>query len=363
MTVIREMLMVHKFSKLCINDKTTVKFAMKKIQETSKRVLFIVDEAGRLAGTINDGDIRRWILKRGDLNSVVKKAYNKNPLFIYAGYDINDVKKLMLEHWAECIPVLGNDGKIKDVLYFSDIFGQPHIIRHGKLNVPVVIMAGGQGKRLDPFTRVLPKPLIPIGEKPIVEVIMDNFLDYNCKKFYMLLNYKADMIRAYFDGTKFAKNIKYIYEDFPYGTAGGLQFLPKGLGRHIFISNCDMVIKADYSDIYNFHLKNNNDITIVSSMRHFKVPYGVIELNEQGRLLEIVEKPEHDHLVNTGMYLIKKDILSLIPKDKKQFHFTHLIKKVLSRKGHVGVYPISEKSWLDIGQWEEYWKNIKYFGA
>ena len=354
--------MGHKFKDLLIREFTTIKSAMKKIQVTSKRVLFVVDNSDRLLGVINDGDMRRWILDRGDLNRTVKDAYNKSPIYVKEGYKAEQAAKMMAKRWLEIMPVVSMDGRITDIIYRSDISGRKHVKRVKKIKVPLVIMAGGKGKRLDPFTRILPKALVPIGDQPVIEMIMDRYLEYGCDEFYLVLNHKAGMIKAYFDGTKYSKKIKYIFEDKQYGTCGGLRLLPKKINEDIFVSNCDMLIKADYGDIYNFHRKHENDITIVGSMRHFKIPYGVLELKEEGALGKIVEKPEYDHLVNTGMYVIKKKVMKFIPDTDESFHFTHLIKKVIQKGGKVKVYPISEKSWLDAGQWNEYWKNLKNFG-
>ena len=352
--------MTSRVKELLIKESASVKAALKRIQDTSKRVLFVVDNKGSLMGSINDGDIRRWILKKGDLNSSVKMAFNKNPISVKEDYAVDNVKKIMLKHWTECIPVIGNNGQIVDILTWDNIFGKMRQKRINRIKAPVVIMAGGKGKRLDPFTRILPKALLPIGEKPVIEIIIDHFINQGCREFHIILNYKSGMIKSYFDSTRMDAKINYIFEEKLGGTAGGLSILSKNIGKNIFVTNCDILIKEAYKDIYNFHIKNSNDITIVGSMRHFKIPYGVLELKDSGQLKGLIEKPEYDYLINTGMYLIKSDVLKLVPKNTV-FHFTSLAKKVMSNGGNVGVYPISEKSWLDVGQWNEYRKNLKHF--
>ena len=352
---------MHKFKELLITENTTIRSAMKRIQSTSRRALFIVDRDLRLLGAINDGDIRRWILAKKNINCTVRDAYNRKPISVKGDSSPEEIKKLMVKHWIETIPVLDDKGCVYDIVFISDLFGRKQLPKPKENRIAVAIMAGGIGARLDPFTRILPKPLVPIGEKPVIEIIIEQFRKFGFSRFYLVLNYKAGMVKTYFDNTKLAHYIHYINEEKLNGTAGGLRLLPEAIGEHIFVSNCDTFIKADYKDMYDFHLNNSNDITVVGSMQHFRIPYGVLELSEQGNLSRLIEKPEFDHLVNTGMYIVRKSMLKLIPRGEV-FHFTHLIKKALSVGGKVKVFPISEKAWLDVGQWSEYRKNLKHFG-
>lgn len=347
---------------LCVGESASVKEAMKRIQSTSKRVLFVVGEGQKMLGSINDGDIRRWILKKGDLNAPISGIYNREPVYVREGFSLTTVKSLMIEHWLETVPVLSADNRVVDMICIDEAFGKKSHARHKKIAVNAVIMAGGKGTRMDPVTRILPKPLLPVGEKPVTEHILERFSLYGIPRFYLILNYKAGMVKTYFENTVYADKIEYVQEDVPCGTAGGLRYLPKRIGEHLFVSNCDMLVKADFADMFEFHLKRDNDITMIGSMRHFRIPYGLIELNEDGQLKRIVEKPEYDHLVNTGMYIIRSKVISLIPAAKRQFHFTHLISKVNSAGGRVGVYPVHHSQWLDIGQWDEYTRNSTQFG-
>ena len=219
-------------------------------------------------------------------------------------------------------------------------------------------MAGGKGTRLDPFTRVLPKPLIPIGERTIIEIIMDNFSQFGIREYYISINHKGKMIKAYFEDNTPDVTISYLEENAPLGTAGALKLLGDTVQGDFFVSNCDIIVRADYRSIYDFHKENNFALTLIASMQHHVIPYGVCEIEEGGALREIREKPEYDFLVNTGFYLLSADILKHIPADTR-FDMPDLIKILQSNQLSVGVYPVSEKSWIDIGQWSQYKQAIE----
>lgn len=346
---------------LLVKKDISIKEAMRKMDEAGEKILFIVDDNLRLLGSLTDGDIRRWILSDRGLKEKVEQVFNKQPIFVRVSYPIDTVKKLMINEKIERIPATDNSGKIVDVYLWENIFGEDKEAKVKCLDIPVVIMGGGKGARLDPFTRILPKPLIPVGEKPIAEIIMDNFNKNGCSNFYLIIGYKGEMIKSYFDNISLPYKLHYVWEDKSLGTAGGLKLLSGDFPKTFFVSNCDIIINADYEEIYNHHINNNNAITVIGSIRHFEIPYGVMKISNGGNLEELTEKPEHDFLVNTGMYVVQKSVLNLIP-ESETLHFTQLIELVRKGKGRVGVYPISEKSWLDIGQWEEYRETIKKFG-
>ncbi|MDD5679944.1 MAG: sugar phosphate nucleotidyltransferase [Candidatus Omnitrophica bacterium] len=344
-----------------INKGLTIKNAMKQMDKSCRKILFVVDEERRLIGTITDGDIRRWILSEGDLNEKVDKVYNKKPVYAKKGISKKGARKIILEAPIESLPLVDEKMRVVDVFFWRELIkdDEERSQKQANLKIPLVIMAGGQGSRLDPFTRILPKALIPVGDKPVAEVIIDNFLQHISGKIYLIIGYKGEMIKSYFDNSPVDYRIMYVDEGKnPLGTIGGLKLLPQNFPDTFFMSNCDTIINAQYDDIYNFHRKNGYDITVISSMQHFPVPYGVVEISSGGELKKIDEKPEYDFLVNTGMYLMEKKVLKYIPS-QKIFHATDLIKEVKKHNGRIGVYPISEKSWLDIGQWEEYKKVVE----
>ncbi len=337
--------------KYIISANTSIKETLKIMDRVASKVLFVQSD-NQLVGAISDGDIRRSILKEVKLNIPISKVMNPRPSYVKENYEIRNVKSLMLEKKYEAVPVINEEYKIIKILFWNEIFGESK--GHFKLlSSPVVIMAGGKGTRLDPFTRILPKPLIPIDNQPIIEIIMDEFSKYGMNKFYVSVNYKSKMIKAYFEDFSTEYKISYIEEVKPLGTAGALKFLSDIIHAPFFVSNCDIIIKDDYSRIYEFHQKGKFDLTLVASMQHHTIPYGVCEITNGGKLKSIKEKPEYDFLVNTGMYIINPAVLDIIPSNKL-YHITDLIGDMQKQKRSIGVYPVSEKSWIDIGQWEEY---------
>jgi dTDP-glucose pyrophosphorylase len=344
-----------------ITKNNSVKDAMKQMNKIGEKALFIVDENNKLLGSLTDGDVRRWVLKEGSIKEDVDKVYRRNPLFVMNNYNIEEVKQLMLSNKIEWIPVINSQREIIEVLLWQDIFDKTVIFPKAGLDIPVAIMAGGKGTRLDPFTRILPKPLIPIGEKAIIDIIMDKFFQYGIVEFYIAINHKAKMIKAYFEEMNSRYTIHYIEEESPRGTAGSLRKLQGKIKDSLLVSNCDIIVDCDYTEVITFHNENNYDISIIGSFRHFTIPYGICEIANRGILKEIKEKPEYDFLVNTGLCVLRKNTLGLIPKNKK-FHITDLIKRVKDNGGRVGVFPINEKNWIDVGQWGEYRKSLRLLG-
>ena len=350
---------INKLGQFLIKEEESVLISMKKLDENANKILFVIDKSENLIGSLTDGDIRRWILSGNALSDEVYKVCNKSPFFVNEGYSVQEVKELMLIKNTACIPVLSNRNIIKDVLFWSDVFQDKKVEEPKKqIKYPVVIMAGGFGTRLAPFTTILPKPLIPVGDKSIVEHIIDRFLPYGIDNFYMTVNHKFKIIKSYFEDVKKDYSLKLVKEDKPLGTAGSLKLLKEEIDDVFIVTNCDIIIHADYSEIVDLHIKSGFDITLVTSMMHYKIPYGICEIDKGGSLIEIKEKPEYNFMISTGMYILNKKVLDLIPDDKF-FHMTHLIEIVKTKGGSVGVFPISEKSWDDTGECGEYKKTVK----
>lgn len=350
---------INKLKNFLISGEESVLNSMKKLDENSHKILFVINKTKTLIGTLTDGDIRRWILSGKKLSKEVVKVCNDSPTFVFHDYLIEDVKKLMIEKNIECIPVLSKNKIIKDVLFWFEIFKDHKVeVPKKQMNYPVVIMGGGFGTRLAPFTTILPKPLIPVGDKSIVEHIIDRFLPYGINNFHMTVNHKYKIIKSYFEDVTKDYSINLILESKPLGTAGSLKLIKDKIEDLCIVTNCDIIIHADYSEIVDLHQESNYDITLVTSMMHYKIPYGICEIDKSGALLELKEKPEYNFLISTGMYVLNKKVLDLIPDDEF-FHITHLIEKVQKMGGSVGVFPISEKSWDDTGEWDEYKKTVK----
>lgn len=337
----------------------TVKQALRQMDAMGEKILFVVDEENVLLGALSDGDVRRWILKGKALSQHVASVMNVHPVTLGRDFKKETVQELMVEKVLGCLPVVDENNKVISAVWWVDLFKES-TRKVRKLDIPVVIMAGGEGSRLAPFTKILPKPLMPIGDKPIVEVIIERFVGFGCDDFYLSVNYKANIIKAYFNDFKHAYKIAYVEEKEPLGTAGSLHLLKKQIRKTFFLSNCDILIEADYADILKFHREKKNKITLVSSMKHITVPYGVCEIEDGGILKSIREKPEYDLFVNTGMYVLDKAVLEDIPRNRL-YHMTDLINDYLAKGDKIGVYPVSEKSWLDMGQFEELQEMLRKF--
>ncbi len=337
----------------------TIKEAWKKLGENGKGVLLIVDGGGALMGMITDGDVRRWILSDGELNHPVTAIFKTNPIVAMSSYSKKEISDLLLSHKIECIPIVDENQKVIGIRFWDELLlEEPRYVE--KLNYPVVIMAGGKGNRLEPFTKVLPKPLIPVGDKPFVEHIMDKFNQFGMQQFYLSIFYKANLIRAYFKDHTMPYTMSFFEEVFPMGTIGALSLIKDKLNTSFFVSNCDILVHTNYADIAAYHKENKNDLTLVGSMKHYRIPYGILEIKNGGELEQIKEKPELDFLVSTGLYVMEPRILSLI-RENQHMDITDLMGALKKEKYKIGVFPVGEHDWVDIGQMTEYKNTLKKF--
>lgn len=344
---------------ITVSSSITIKEAMGRLDETAEKALLVVDDDKKLIGALTDGDIRRHILKDQNLIDTIEKAYNRDPFFVFQEqFDLGVLKEFFTENMISLVPILDQDRKVVDYVTWEKVFGDGKKEEKQRVSAPVVIMAGGKGTRLKPFTTILPKPLIPVGNKPVMDHIIDRFRAHGITSFYFTVNHMSKIIRAYFEEKNTDYTIDFVQEDEPRGTAGSLALIKNNLKTPFFVSNCDIIIEADYSDLYQFHIKDSYDITLVAAAKQFNIPYGICELNDDGSLKGIEEKPKYNFLVNTGLYVLNPNVLELIP-EKGMFHMTHLIDAVKAYGGKIGVYPVSEKSWMDVGQWEEYRRSVK----
>lgn len=335
-----------------INKELSMLQAMEQLDRVSKKVLFVVEEK-KLVGSITDGDIRRWILKKGNLDAQVQDIANYNPKYLYED-DKSKAKDYMRENFIEGLPILNEERKIVSIVLLNE---EEYGLKHN-LNIPVVIMAGGKGTRLYPYTKILPKPLIPIGEIPIVEHIMNKFNQYDVNSFFLIVNHKKNMIKAYFNEVHKNYEINFIDEEKTLGTGGGLSLLKNKIKTTFILSNCDILIEADYKKMLDHHRKEKNLITMVCSIKKIKIPYGVVELSETGEIQMMKEKPELSFFTNTGMYIVEPLIIDQIEVDKA-IDFPDIISNYKNNGWKVGVYPIGEKNWLDMGEFDEMEKMQK----
>jgi len=343
--------------KVSISCNASIRDALRKMDEINQKLLIVID-GNKFFSLISIGDIQRAVIQNLDINQPLASILRKQIKVADETDDIEIIKKEMKIRRNEFMPVVSKEGYIIKIIFWNELFDTPKEENKEKINLPVIIMAGGEGNRLKPLTNILPKPLIPIGEKTIIENIMDKFCEVGCNNFYISVNYKAEMIKYYFNALQNdSYNISYLDEEKPLGTAGSLHLLKGKINSTFFVSNCDILIDQEISDIYEYHKTTKNEITIVAALKNYYIPYGILETSKNGLLQSITEKPELTFKINTGLYIIEPHLLNEIPENEF-YHITTLIEKIRKENRKVGVFPVSEKSWKDIGEWNEY---KKYF--
>lgn len=324
--------------------------AMEKIDANVRGILFVTDKEKRLIGSITDGDIRRWLISTGDLSAQISDMMNDSPKYLCQAERKRAIA-YMRKEFITALPILDVKQRIVDIIFLSDQIQdeeQSSALNH----VPVIIMAGGKGTRLYPYTKILPKPLIPVGDIPIIERIINRFWQYGISEYYMTVNYKKNMIKSYFSDLNPEYSIKYVEEDKPLGTAGSLKLIKEKFNVPVLVTNCDILINADYASIYRYHMESGNAMTIVSALKNTVIPYGVLYSGEHGAVTSMEEKPRMSYFVNTGMYILNPELFDRIPDDT-MYHMTDFAADLMQAKMSVGMYPISEDSFLDMGEFEE----------
>ncbi len=343
---------------LSISTKESILSALKQMDTIDRKLLLVFDGSSFL-NILSIGDIQRAIIMNLPLNTHIDQILRKNTIIANENSTYSFIKNTMKEFRIECMPVINENKELTNLYFWDEVFGTDIKRIKPNLNLPVIIMAGGKSSRLKPISNVIPKPLMPIGEKTIIEEIMDRFVEFGCNSFLISINYKAETIRHYFNQLQNDNyHIDYFQEEKPLGTAGSLFLLKNRITSTFFISNCDIIIKEDYSEILKYHKTSRNELTIVSVLKHYSIPYGTINTGPNGVLIDLNEKPELTFKINSGMYVLEPQLLQEIP-DNQFFHITDLIDKVKDRGGKIGVFPVSAKSWIDIGNWEGYLKIVR----
>ena len=331
-----------------IANNNTIKETLIRLQKSSLKCLIVINQQKKLLGTINDGDIRRALLKKAKMSFAINRYYKRNCYHIKEN-QINreNIKNKFKELDINIIPIVDNNNKV--ISFISQRVQNKKISKSKKTET--IIMAGGLGTRLRPYTNILPKPLLPFKGKTIIENVIEGFTDYGLNKFTISLNYKNILIKSFFKELKPKYNLTFLEESRPLGTAGILYKL-RNKNRTYLISNCDVILKIDYTELLKFHGKEKFDITIVVSLEKDKIPYGVCEV-KNNNLHKIIEKPEKNYLANTGVYVVKSKIFNLINKNENM-SFINLIEKALIKNFKIGVFSVQSKSWIDLGQSVEF---------
>ena len=333
----------------------SVSEAMQLIDNNAYGIAFLTDDERRLKGCVTDGDIRRYLLSGGQMSGCVMDAANTDPKVAKSDEEAHGLyhKKNYI-----VIPIVDEDGRIV-ALYTGD--GR-EIRKKNPVNIPVVINAGGKGTRLEPFTKVLPKPLIPVGDLPIIEHIIREYQSYECNEFHIIVNYKKELLKAYFADNENHYDITWYDEEKPLGTGGGLSLLRGKFKDTFFFANCDALLTANYESMVKFHKENKNLITMICAYKNMNIPYGVVEMGVNGSILEMKEKPLVSFLTNTGIYIVEPEVFDYI-EDGVSVGFPDIVEKVRNDGKKVAVFPVSENDWMDMGQLPELEKmRIKLYG-
>ena len=285
----------------------------------------------------------------------VLSAANKHPRYAKS---IDEAKHLFHKRNFIAIPIVDDDMKIIDIYNDAEVAGRKKV----SLKVPVVINAGGKGTRLAPYTKVLPKPLIPVGDLPILEHIMNEYKSYDCTDFHIIVNYKRDLMKAYFADNEQAYNITWYDEGKPLGTGGGLSLLKGVFKDTFFFANCDALLTADYESMLKFHKENGNVITMICAYKNINIPYGVVDMGVDGVIENMREKPLISFLTNTGIYIVEPSVVESMV-DGEAIGFPDVVERERQKGRKVAVYPVSENDWMDMGQLPELEKmRIKLYG-
>lgn len=341
---------------ISITKDASILQALKKMDVAKRKLLIVTTTDNLFYSLVSIGDIQRAIIKSVSLSGPVGKILRNDITVAHENDDMLMVKQRMKERRNEFMPVVNDKNHVINVIFWEDLFEEKRI--KANIDLPVVIMAGGKGTRLKPLTNVIPKPLIPLNDKTILELIMDQFREIGCSRFFISVNYKYEILKYYLDNLVTKYNVEFFKEEQPLGTIGSVSLLKNVFVTPFFVTNCDIIIDQDYRDVYDYHIENKNEITLLVAVKSHMIPYGVVKTGNNGMLIEMTEKPDNTYMINTGVYILNPGLIQEIPENTF-FHITELIKKVQSAGGRVGCFPVSEKSWTDIGDWNEYLSYIK----
>lgn len=341
------------FDKIVLNQNSSIKEALKIIDDGNMRIALVIDSMGKLIGTVSDGDIRRALLKNASINDPVENYIHTNFIYAKTGDSKEKIIKLAKYNKVYQIPIVTSEFILVGIEEINDL-----IVSDERHNT-VVLMVGGLGSRLRPLTDDIPKPLLKVGDKPILETIIDNFSKHGFRNFILSVNYKSEMIEDYFgDGNRFGVNIEYVHENKRMGTAGALSLMKDKLNDNFFVMNGDLLTNINYDHLLDFHQKTSADATMCVREYDIQIPYGVVN-TKNDNIVSIDEKPLHKFFVNAGIYMLNPNILKFIPKNTF-YDMPTLFQDLIKQEKKILSFPIKEY-WLDIGEIDEYKKaNIEY---
>ena len=336
-----------KFQDLIISSDTSILHAIETLNKTSLQILLVVDRDLRLLGTVTDGDIRRGILRGLGLDTSVDNAMNTQPITISCDLNRDAALSLMRSKSIHCVPVIDKTRRV------VGLETETRLLWQGIEDTWIVLMAGGLGMRLRPLTESIPKPLLDVNGKPMLEHIIGRFAEQGFRRFVLSVNYKSEMIKDRFgDGVGHGVEISYVEEDKPLGTGGALSLLPtKGISENIIVMNGDLLTTLNFRQLLDFHKTHGGVATMAVRDYSIRVPYGVVRVDGE-YFVDVVEKPAHSYFVNAGIYVIGSNQLQHIPK-AMFFDLPDLFGLLKSQGKKVTVFPLREE-WRDIGSFQDY---------
>jgi dTDP-glucose pyrophosphorylase len=339
---------MHNWRKVLLNPDDSLETAIQVLHKGGFRIALVSDHYDKLLGTITDGDIRRALINQSSMETQVGSIMNNRPVYVDENVDSNEILTMMSNQGLLHMPIVDKKGKLCGLETLQKLIEKP------RYENPIFLMAGGFGKRLHPLTNNTPKPLLKVGSRPILEMIIEQFVSYGFHKFYISTHFKSEQIRDYFkSGERHKVSIKYVHEEFPLGTAGSLGLLPDNLKNlPIIVMNGDLLTKVDFKNLLDFHCESNLEATMCVRGYDFQVPYGVVETDNY-KIKKIEEKPVHKFFVNAGIYVLNPSLVKKID-GKSYLDMTDFLENEMIRSD-VGAFPIHEY-WLDIGQIDEYEK-------
>ena len=336
-----------------LRQNATIKEALGIIDSGAMQIALVVDDNDKLLGTLTDGDIRRGILRGLDLDSSIETIVFKEPAIAKISSTKEEILKIALSKKLHQIPIVDDNGIVLDLKEIEELV-EPKI-----KTSRVILMVGGLGTRLRPLTQDTPKPMLKVGNKPILQTIVEKFAEYGFVNITMCVNFNASIIRDYFgDGKEFGVNIDYVLEQKRMGTAGALSLLKERPSEPFFVMNGDLLTNVNFEHIFNYHTLHKATATMCVREYDYEVPYGVVKMNDN-KITAIAEKPVQKFFVSAGIYMLSPEILDFIPQDEF-YDMPTLFEKAIAQDKNVISFPIHEY-WIDIGRLEEYQKaNEEY---
>jgi len=341
------------WQQLLIAPTTTIRDTISRIDAGNAQIVLVTDERGVLVGTVTDGDVRRGLLRGLTLTDSVAEIMNKAPTTAGRAEERSAILALMKRKLIHQIPLVDEEGRVAGLETLDEL------LLPGRRDTPVVLLAGGLGMRLRPLTAEVPKPMLRIGEKPILESILTSLIEYGFWKFFFAVNYRADIIEGHFgDGAKWDVEINYLHETEKLGTAGPLSMLPELGSGPVLAMNADILTRVNFAHLLDFHRATAAAATVCVREHRYTIPYGVVKMSDS-LLTLIEEKPVHRTMVSAGIYVLEQEALQLLPKGG-HYDMPTLLQNLVDRGLRTAGFPIHEY-WLDIGHLEDLKRAHEYF--